>query len=152
MLNRAHGKSHFLLENFWISEPSIGVLEKFKYSLALWNIKCNCTVLFLSQLHRLLIYASKYMYILPYSTIVKPSQNWLILLKNSSNYRSSCRVNNATIVDSGCGLGNLYFDASDPWPISTILTSLYTIVNYWFHSCYNSYIALFSSCLLKDLG
>ena len=57
-------KSHLLLENLWISEPSIGVLEKFQHSLALWNIKCNCTVLFLSQLHLLFIYATKYVYIL----------------------------------------------------------------------------------------
>ena len=29
-----HGiKTHFLLENLWISEPSLGILEKFQLSL-----------------------------------------------------------------------------------------------------------------------
>ena len=42
---------HFLLENLWISEPSLGILEKFQRSSALPNIKYNCAVLFWSQLY-----------------------------------------------------------------------------------------------------
>ena len=42
-------KTHFLLENLWVSEPSL--LEKFQCSLAPPNMKYNCAVLFLSQLY-----------------------------------------------------------------------------------------------------
>ena len=31
--------THFLLENLWISQPSLGVMEKFQPSSALSNIK-----------------------------------------------------------------------------------------------------------------
>ena len=40
---------HFLLENLWISEPFLGILEKFQCSSALPNIKYNCAVLFMIQ-------------------------------------------------------------------------------------------------------
>ena len=39
-------KTHFLLENLWISGASLGVLEKFQCSLAVPNIKYNCAILF----------------------------------------------------------------------------------------------------------
>ena len=55
-------QTHFLLENLWISEPSLGTLEQFQYSLALPNIKYNCAVLFWSHLYWLFIYASKYIF------------------------------------------------------------------------------------------
>ena len=55
-------ETHLLLENLCISEPSLGILEKFQCSLALPNIKYNCVVLFLSQLYWLLIYALKYIF------------------------------------------------------------------------------------------
>ena len=45
--------------NLWISEPSLGILENFKHSSGLPNIKYNCIVLFLSQLYWLFIDASK---------------------------------------------------------------------------------------------
>ena len=51
-----------LLENLWISEPSLGILKKMQHSLVLPNIKYNCVVLFLSQLYWLFIYASKYIF------------------------------------------------------------------------------------------
>ena len=44
-------ETHFLLENLLISEPSLGILEKFQCSSALPNIKYNRAVLFWSQLH-----------------------------------------------------------------------------------------------------
>ena len=37
-------ETHFLLENLWISEPSLGILEKFQRSSALPIIKYNCVV------------------------------------------------------------------------------------------------------------
>ena len=37
-------------------------MEKFQCSLALLNIKYNCALSFWSQLHRLFIYASKYIF------------------------------------------------------------------------------------------
>ena len=43
--------------NLWISEPSLGILEKFQHSSALPNIRYNCVVLLLSQLYWLFIYA-----------------------------------------------------------------------------------------------
>ena len=52
-------ETHFLLENLWISEPSLGILEKIQRSEALLNIKYNCTVLFWSQLYWVFIYDSK---------------------------------------------------------------------------------------------
>ena len=55
-------KTHFLLENLWKSEQSLGILEKIQRSLVLPNIKYNCVVLFLSQLYWLFIYASKYIF------------------------------------------------------------------------------------------
>ena len=55
-------KTQFLLENLWISEPSLGILEKFQQSLALPNIKYNCAVLFLCQMYWLFVYASKYIF------------------------------------------------------------------------------------------
>ena len=51
--------SHFLLENLWISESSVGVLEKFPHSLFFSDIKYNCAVSFWSHLF---IYASKYIF------------------------------------------------------------------------------------------
>ena len=44
-------ETHFLLENLCISEPSLGILEKFQRSSALPNIKYNCVVLFLGKLY-----------------------------------------------------------------------------------------------------
>ena len=44
-------ETHFLLENLWISEPSLGILEKFQRSSAVPNIKYNCALLFWSQLY-----------------------------------------------------------------------------------------------------
>ena len=44
-------KTHFLLENLWISEPSLGILGKIQSSLVLPNIKYDCVVLFLSQFY-----------------------------------------------------------------------------------------------------
>ena len=55
-------KTHFLLENLWISEHSLGVLEKFQRSSALPKIKYNCVESFMSQLYWLFIYASKYIF------------------------------------------------------------------------------------------
>ena len=55
-------ETHFLLENLWISEPSLGILEKFQRSSALPSMKYNCVVLFLGQLYWLFIYASKYIF------------------------------------------------------------------------------------------
>ena len=55
-------KTHFLLENLWKSEPSLGILEKIQSSLVLPYIKYNCVVLFLSQLYWLFIYGSKYIF------------------------------------------------------------------------------------------
>ena len=55
-------ETHFLLENLWISEPSLGILEKFQCSSALPNMKYNCAVLFWSQLYWVFIYDSKYIF------------------------------------------------------------------------------------------
>ena len=54
--------THFLLENLWISEASLGILEKFQCSSALPNIKYNYVVLFWSQLYWVFIYDSKYIF------------------------------------------------------------------------------------------
>ena len=50
--------------------------RKFQRSLALPNVKYNCAVLFLKEKYWLFIYAQKYIFIK--TTIVKPSQNFLI--------------------------------------------------------------------------
>ena len=55
-------KTHFLLENLRISEPSLGIPEIFQSSSALPNIKYTCAVLFWSQLYWLFSYASKYIF------------------------------------------------------------------------------------------
>ena len=53
-------KTHFLLENLWISKPSLGILERFQRSSALPNIKYNCAILFLCEMYGPFVYASKY--------------------------------------------------------------------------------------------
>ena len=53
-------KTHYLLENLWKLQPSWGILEKFQYRSELFYIKYNCVVIFLSQMHWLLMYASRY--------------------------------------------------------------------------------------------
>ena len=55
-------ETHFLLENLWISEPSLGILEKFQGSLTLPNIKYACVVLFWSQLYWVFMYDSEYIF------------------------------------------------------------------------------------------
>ena len=52
-------KTHLLLENLSISEPSLGILQNFKRRLALPNIKYNGAVLFLRQVEYLFNYAPK---------------------------------------------------------------------------------------------
>ena len=52
-------KTHFLLENLSISEPSLGILQNFQHTLVLPNIKYNCAVLFLRQVNYLFNYAPK---------------------------------------------------------------------------------------------
>ena len=52
-------KTHFLLENLSISEPSLGILHNFQRRSALPNIKYNCAVLFLRQVYYLFKYAPK---------------------------------------------------------------------------------------------
>ena len=52
-------KTHFLLENLSISEPSLGILQNFQCRSALPNIKYNCVVLFLKQVNYLFNYAPK---------------------------------------------------------------------------------------------
>ena len=52
-------KTHFLLENLSISEPSLGILQNFQCRSALPNIKYNCAVLFLRQVNYLFNYAPK---------------------------------------------------------------------------------------------
>ena len=47
------------VENLGISEAFLSKLEQFKHSLALPNIKCNCAILFWSQLYWAFIYVSK---------------------------------------------------------------------------------------------
>ena len=49
-------ETHFFLENLSISEPSLGILEKFQRHSALPNIKYNCALLFWSQLYWVFIY------------------------------------------------------------------------------------------------
>ena len=44
-------EAHFLLENLWISEPALGILEKSQRSSDLPNIKYSCVLLFLNQLY-----------------------------------------------------------------------------------------------------
>ena len=56
-------ETHFLLENQWISELPLGVLEKFQPSSALPNIKYKYSVLFLCQMYWLFIYALKYIFL-----------------------------------------------------------------------------------------
>ena len=55
-------ETHVLLENLWILEASLDILEKSQCSLALPNIKYDCAVLFWTQLYWLFIYASKYVF------------------------------------------------------------------------------------------
>ena len=43
-------ETHFLLENPWISEPSLDILEKFQRSSDLPNIKYNFVIIFESIL------------------------------------------------------------------------------------------------------
>ena len=43
-------ETHFLLENLWISESSLGILEKFQCSSALPNIRYNCAVIILESI------------------------------------------------------------------------------------------------------
>ena len=52
-------KTHFLLGNLSISEPSLGILQNFQRRSALPNIKYNCAVLFLRQVYYLFNYAPK---------------------------------------------------------------------------------------------
>ena len=52
-------KTHFLLENLSISEPSLGILQNFQRRSALPNIKYNCAVLFLRQVYYLFNYTPK---------------------------------------------------------------------------------------------
>ena len=52
-------KTHFLLENLSISEPSLGILQNFQRRSALPNIKYNYAVLFLRQVNYLFNYAPK---------------------------------------------------------------------------------------------
>ena len=70
-------ETHFLLENLWISEPSLGILEKFQRSSDLPNIKYNCVLLFLNQLYWVFIYESKYIF--SYTPMLKCEQKLLIL-------------------------------------------------------------------------
>ena len=65
--------------NLWISETSRSKLEKIQCSSVLPSIKYNCTVLFLNPLYWLLICTSEFIF--PQTTIVKPSQNFLISCK-----------------------------------------------------------------------
>ena len=76
--------------NLWISEASLSQLEKFQCSSALPNIKYNCAILFLCQMYRSFVYALKYIF--SYTTIIKPSQNWLVFSKTHRIYWSFCRV------------------------------------------------------------
>ena len=82
-------KTHFVLENLWISEPSSGILEKIKCSWTLPNMKYNCAVLFFEWIV-LVICAPKYIY--SKLTIVKPSKNWLICSKTIRIYSTSWRM------------------------------------------------------------
>ena len=50
-------ETHFLLENLWISEASLGILDKFQCSLDLPNANYDYGVLFLGQMYWLFIYA-----------------------------------------------------------------------------------------------
>ena len=59
-----------LLENLWITDTSLGTLEKFHCSSDLPNIKYNCAVL--------LIVLVTIIFIVMVTTIVKPSENILI--------------------------------------------------------------------------
>ena len=52
-------KTHFLLENLPISEPSLGLLGKFQHGSDHHFIKYNCAILFLWYMSSLLFYASK---------------------------------------------------------------------------------------------
>ena len=71
-------------------KASSSKLEKFQHNLTLLNTDYNCAVLFLSQLYRLFIYASKYIF--SWTTIVKPNQNFLISSKKTefSELPSGC--------------------------------------------------------------
>ena len=70
-------ETHFLLENLWISEPSLGILEKFQHSSDLPNIKYNCALLFWSQLYWVFIYDLKYIF--SWTPMLKCEQKLLIL-------------------------------------------------------------------------
>ena len=50
-------KTYFLLDNLWISEPSLSKLEKLQCRLVLLDMKYNCAVLLLyGQLYSLFIF------------------------------------------------------------------------------------------------
>ena len=87
---------YFLLENLWISVPSLGILENLQCSSAVPNIKYNCVVLFLSQLCWLYIYASKYISIIT-DTHTKIWTEIMIMSFLGRNYWSSCRVHIAMV-------------------------------------------------------
>ena len=55
-------KTHFLLENLWISEVSLGILEQFQRSSDQSNTNYNQVLLFLGQMYWLFIYAPKYIF------------------------------------------------------------------------------------------
>ena len=73
-------KTHFLLENLWISGESLGTLEKFQLSSAIPN---DCVVLFLCQKYWSFVYTCKHIF--SQITMVKP-------LKKDRIYLTSCTV------------------------------------------------------------
>ena len=89
-------KTHFLFENLWISETSLGMLEKFKCSLALPNIKYNFVVLVLSQLYWLFIYLCFKRYF-PIGHHCKTQSEFSHLLEQSRSACFSSTVNNQNI-------------------------------------------------------
>ena len=83
-------ETHFLFENLWISEPSLGILEKFQRSSALPNIKYNCAALFWSE-----ILLGIYLWFKIYFLIDTNAKIWteiIDLVVLGRNYWSSCRV------------------------------------------------------------
>ena len=56
------------VSNLQISEPSLGIVEKFQHSLTLTNMKYNYAVLFFRHMFWLFSYAAKYIFSL--TTIV----------------------------------------------------------------------------------
>ena len=73
-----------LLENLWITDTSLGTLEKFHCSSDLPNIKYNCAVL--------LIVLVTIIFIVMVTTIVKPSENILISSKKIEFTELTARV------------------------------------------------------------